>query len=245
MLTLLLTAHSQSLVSQVQTRSLLLILLLILGHLQIIHLREQTSLPTFQRVRADNTFYIYDVEQIKEYKQAEQDGIYYLTVIDSSNKPAVAPFNGSDDYSFSQPVLNLYPQLDRDNPTSESPVARSYALPDQIGKVAIDDPKNSITKTSLNRFNHSFQIGIGITDISTVSGGSTHTIFLDREHRYNSIAGVTITSAGSAYGNGTGTVENLYNARLGVGTGGQDATARITVNASGSIDRCQDYGWWF
>lgn len=194
-----------------------------------------TSLPTFQRVRADNTFYIYDVEQIKEYKQAEQDGIYYLTVIDSSNKPAVAPFNGSDDYSFSQPVLNLYPQLDRDNPTSESPVARSYALPDQIGKVAIDDPKNSITKTSLNRFNHSFQIGIGITDISTVSGGSTHTIFFDREHGFNSIAGVTITSAGSAYGNGTGAVENLYNARLGVGTGGHGATARITVSAAGSI----------
>ena len=32
-----------------------------------------------------------------------------------------------------------------------------------------------------------------------------------------------------------GDVENLYNARLGVGTGGHGATARITVNAAGSI----------
>ena len=194
-----------------------------------------TALPTFQRVRADSSFYVYDVEQIKEYKQGEQDGIYYLTVIDSSNKPSVAPFNGSDDFTFSQPVLNLYPQLDRDNPISEAPVAQSYALPDQLGKVVIDDPKSSITKTSLDRFNHSFQIGVGITDITTVSGGSTHTIFFDREHRFNSIAGVTISDTGSAYGNGTGAVENLYNARLGVGTGGHGATARITVSAAGSI----------
>ena len=194
-----------------------------------------TALPTFQRVRADSSFYVYDVEQIKEYKQGEQDGIYYLTVIDSSNKPSVAPFNGSDNFTFSQPVLNLYPQLDRDNPISEAPVAQSYALPDQLGKVVIDDPKSSITKTSLDRFNHSFQIGVGITDITTVSGGSTHTIFFDREHRFNSIAGVTISDTGSAYGNGTGAVENLYNARLGVGTGGHGATARITVSAAGSI----------
>ena len=110
-----------------------------------------TSLPTFQRVRGlDSSFYIYDVEQIKEYKQGEQDGIYYLTVIDSSNKPSVAPFNGSDNFTFSQPVLNLYPQLDRDNPISElSPVAQSYALPDQLGKVVIDDPKIVLQKLLL------------------------------------------------------------------------------------------------
>ena len=46
---------------------------------------------------------------------------------------------------------------------------------------------------------------------------------------------MTITSAGSAYGNGTGSVENLYNARLGVGVTGQGATARITVNTSGEL----------
>ena len=199
-----------------------------------------TSLPTFQSVRADKTFYIYDVEQIKEYKAGEQDGIYYLTVLDSSNKPSVAPFNGSNDFSFSQPILNLYPQLDRDNPVSEAPTAKSYALPDQLGKVVIDDSKSSVTRKTLERVNKSFPIGIGITDIkttydSTTGAGSTHTIFLDREHRYNSIAGVTITSAGTAYGNGTGSAENLYNARLGVGTGGQGATARITVNASGEM----------
>ena len=80
-------------------------------------------------MRGDSSFYVYDVEQIKEYKQGEQDGIYYLTVIDSSNKPSVAPFNGSDNFTFSQPVLNLYPQLDRDNPISESPVSSVLYFP--------------------------------------------------------------------------------------------------------------------
>ena len=59
-----------------------------------------TALPTFKKLRAHQTFYIYDVEQIKEYKTGEQDGIYYLTVIDSANTPAVAPFNDSSRFSF-------------------------------------------------------------------------------------------------------------------------------------------------
>ena len=109
----------------------------------------RTTTPTFQRVKNDSSFYVYDVEQIKEYKQGEQDGIYYLTVIDSSNKPSVAPFNGSDNFTFSQPVLNLYPQLDRDNPISEAYLAQSYALPDQLGKVVIDDPKKLVLQKLL------------------------------------------------------------------------------------------------
>ena len=194
-----------------------------------------TALPTFQKVRANKTFFVYDVEQIKEYKAGEQDGIYYLTVIDAANTPSVAPFNDSEQFSFSQPVVNLYPQLDRDNPISDAQSSEAYATPDILGNVVIDDPKNSITKKSLDKINHSFHIGCGITDIVTVSGGSTHTLFLDREHRYNSVAIATVTSAGSGYGNGTGSEENLYNAILGVGTEGTGATARITVNVSGEI----------
>ena len=145
-----------------------------------------TALPTFQKVSINKTFYVYDVEQIKEYKAGEQDGIYYLTIIDSSSTPSVSPFNDSDQFSFSQPVVNLYPQLDRDNPVSDANPSSSYALPDILGQVVIDDPKSSITKSANQRLNHSFHIGCGITDIvtmydSTSGAGSTHTIFLDRD----------------------------------------------------------------
>ena len=103
-----------------------------------------------------------------------------------------------------------------------------HILPDILGQVVIDDPKSSITKSTNQRLNHSFHIGCGITDIVTMydstSAGSTHTIFLDRDHRYNSVAIASVTSAGSGYGNGTGAEENLYNAILGFNTNGQNAT---------------------
>ena len=194
-----------------------------------------TALPTFKKLRANKTFYVYDVEQIKEYKNGEQDGIYYLTVIDSANTPVVSPFDDSERFGFSQPVINLYPQLDRDNPVSDPNAAQSYAHSDIVGKVSIDDSKNSITRKSLERLNHSFHVGCGITDIVSNSAGTEHTIFLDRDHEYNSVAICSVTTAGSGYGNGTGATENLYNAILEGPSDGRGATARVTVNVAGEL----------
>ena len=194
------------------------------------------ALPTYKKVRAKKTFYVYDVEQIKEYKTGEQDGIYYLTVIDSGNTPAVAPFNDSDKFAFSAPVINLYPQLDRDNPTSNPDSSQTYASANILGEVSVDDPQNSITRQSLEKLNHAFHVGCGITDIVSNPTGTAHTIFIDRDHGYQSIAKCTVTSAGSGYGNGTGAVENLFNATLSdTPTGGKGASARITVNVSGEM----------
>ena len=39
-------------------------------------------------------------------------------------KPTVSPFT---DYKFSQPVKDLYPQVDRDNPVSDPDAAISHA----------------------------------------------------------------------------------------------------------------------
>ena len=63
-------------------------------------------------------------------------------------------------------------------------------------------------------------ISDGVTDIVSNSAGTAHTIFLDRDHNYNSVAIATVTpgSAGSGYGNGTGAEEFLYNAILGPNT---------------------------
>ena len=44
-----------------------------------------TSLPTFQRVNTKNNFFIYDIEEIREYVSGEQDGVYYFTVVDASS----------------------------------------------------------------------------------------------------------------------------------------------------------------
>ncbi len=196
--------------------------------------QRTTSLPTYQRVRTSNTYYIYDVESIKEYKTGEQDGIYYLTAINSSNKPAIAPFNDGS-FAFSQPLVNLYPQYDKDNPNSNPNSTLSYAKPDPLGKVVVDEVKKSITKESIDKTYADFGIGVGLTDIVSTSAGTSHTVFTNIDHGLNPITKVSIASSGGGYGNGTGSVENLYNANLTGSATGINASARVTVNAAGQL----------
>ena len=197
-----------------------------------------TSLPTFKRKEFNKNYFVYNVDQIRDYVAGEQDGIYYLTVLDASNAPAVAPFNSSD-YNYSQPVQNLYPQYDRDNANANPVASASYALPDKLGQVTISEPKNSVTKEAAQKSTLDAGIGLGIVNILSNTAGTAHTITFDRDHGLNAIGAVTISSAGAGYGNGTGGSENLYNAGLvktgAGGTGGDYANARITVNSSGEI----------
>ena len=194
-----------------------------------------TSLPRFVRKQYNETLIVYRAQQIEPYIPGEQDGVYHLLVVNASNSPSVAPFTG---LRFSQPIQNLYPQLNRDNPVSDPKAAASFALSSPIGQVVVDDPQSSITRESLSKGLVDFGVGIGLTDIVSSSTGIAHTFHTTIDHGFNPITSVGITSTGLAYGGGSGGVENLYNARL-VGfagsTTGANATARITVNASGSI----------
>jgi len=194
-----------------------------------------TSIPRFVRKQYNETLIVYRAQQIEPYIPGEQDGVYHLLVVNASNSPSIAPFTGS---RFSQPIQNLYPQLNRDNPVSDPKAAASFALSSPIGQVVVDDPQSSITRESLSKGLVDFGVGIGLTDIVSSSTGIAHTFHTTIDHGFNPITSVGITSTGIAYGGGSGGVENLYNARLvGIGTSitGANATARITVNASGSI----------
>ena len=191
-----------------------------------------TSLPYFKRKRYDNTYYVFKSEEAQEYINGEQDGVYYLTLLNASNKPTVSPFTGE---KFSQPVKELYPQVVRDNPVSDPPAAKSFAIASQIGEVAIDDVKSSLTKETLNKYNDDITIGVGITDISSPTG-TAHTITTLIDHNFNSATVLSIVSGGAGYGSGS--AGDLYNASLvGIGTSvtGRNATAKLTVDASGTI----------
>ena len=195
---------------------------------------RSADIPHFTRKRTNDTYFVYRTEEVRKYVTGQQDGVYYLTVLNASNSPTVAPFTNE---KFSQPVENLYPQQNRDNPNSDPDPSISLALPETIGRVVIDEPQRSVTKETLNKQILDTSVGFGITDVISTSGIS-HTIYTTIDHRLNSITAVTITDPGSGYGNGTLNTENLYNARL-VGfagsTTGDYATARITTNASGEI----------
>jgi len=190
--------------------------------------QRDSTLPYVVRKKYNKIYQIYRTQEIKKFIKNKQDGIYYLTVINNSNYPTVSPFTSQ---GFSQPITNLYPQINLDDLNSDPNASISYALPDTIGQVVVDDLQNSITKETLE----SFSVGFGITNIRSISG-TAHTIYTTIDHGFSGITSVSIVSAGSSYGSGTS--GSLYNAKL-VGfagsTTGSNATAKITINALGQI----------
>ena len=193
------------------------------------------TLPTFKRIKANTNLYIYNVEKVRDYISGEQDGIYNLTVVSSNNTPRVAPFNDEEQFAFSQQIRNLFPQLDRDNPESDPKATQSYALPDTLGSTVVDEPKNSLSKEAFQSNLYDFGVGVGITDIVSNSAGTAHTIHTTHDHGLSKVTKLSISAAGAGYGNGTGGTEYLYNAVLTNSATGENATAVITINASGGI----------
>jgi hypothetical protein len=185
-----------------------------------------SSLPYFRRKKYTKTYQVYRTQEIQSYISGVQDGVYYLTLLNHSNRPTVTPFR---DEAFAQPVQNLYPQTNNDNPDSDPSASVSHALPGIIGEVVLDDPQKSITKETLE----SFVVGTGITNIIS-SSGTAHTIYTSVDHGFSGITTVSVISGGANYGSINSFDGELYNARL-VGfagsTTGSNATAKITVTA--------------
>ena len=191
-----------------------------------------TQLPYFKKKKYQNSFYVYRLSESQKYISGEQDGVYYLTVLNASNSPTVAPFTNE---KYSQPVKELYPQTSRDNPVSDPEATTCFARSSLIGEVVVNDVKNSITRETINKFAHDTDVGVGINNIQSV-GVSTHTIYTSIDHGLNRITGVQINNGGSGYGSGS--AGDVYNARLvsiGASVTGAHATAKITVDGSGTI----------
>ena len=199
-------------------------------------LTRDTALPYFKRKSYNKTFYVQDSNEIQQYVSGKQDGIYYLTVLNSSNAPAISPFTGD---KFTQPVKYLYPQVNRDNPVNDPESATSFAISDPIGDVTVDDVRKSITRETLDTFVRETNIGIGVTQITThvginTSGGAkipvgtynypvskSHTVYTDVDHGLNPVTELTAVNTGIAgsqrglnYGTGSGTEAVFYNAKL-------------------------------
>ena len=187
-------------------------------------LTRDTNLPYFKRKNYNNTFYVQNSEEVQEYVSGKQDGIYYLTVLNSSNAPAVAPFTGD---KFTQPVKYLYPQINRDNPVNDPEATTSFAVSDPIGDVTVDDVRKSVTRETADSFIRDTNIGIGITQIITGVGvtqthmapassttgiasqpvkipvgsvdfpnSKTHTIYTNVDHGLNPVTQLTAVNTG-------------------------------------------------
>ncbi len=194
--------------------------------------QRTTSLPYFKKKKSNNTYYIHKVDERCKYISGEQDGVYYLTVANASNSPSVSPFTGD---SYSQPLRELYPQTQRDNPTADPTASVSFAESGLIGSVVVDNTQNSVTKETVDKYTLDGALGKEVSDISS-SSSTAHTIHTKTDHGLNRVVELSIVSGGDGYGV-SGSTNNLYNAILvGVTSSvGKNATAKITSDTSGVI----------
>jgi hypothetical protein len=189
--------------------------------------QERDQLPLVSREQYSGNYFIYRVNTIKNHIPGTQgqDGIYNLTVLASNVRPITSVGYGISLKSFNQDVRNLYPQIDRDNFNADPTEAVSFADIKTLGKVVTGDKKKSITKETINSFVRNARIGFGITGISTSGiAGTTITVFTDVEHTLNSLKRVSLSVAGSGYGNTT-----IYASSL---TGGSGANGSVRANLS-------------
>ena len=84
--------------------------------------QEQLLYHTSEK-NLNDTYYVYRISESQKYITGDQDGVYYLTLLNASNKPTVAPFT---EEKYSQPVKQLFPQTDRDNPTSDPEASQMF-----------------------------------------------------------------------------------------------------------------------
>ena len=101
-----------------------------------------TLLPRFERNNLQSNLYNYRSEVITPYISGIQDGVYHIYTL-SADKAVPTEFT---DIKYSQNVVDLYPQLDRDNINDNPPSAKSFAKRDPLGEVVTNDLKKSITK---------------------------------------------------------------------------------------------------
>ena len=184
------------------------------------------SSPRFERNDIKSNYYIYRNEVITPYIQDIQDGVYHLFVIKADNT-VTEEFT---DNSYSQRVVDLYPQRDRDNINDNPPTAKSFALRNPLGDVVTNELKNSITRESLNQFVQDFGQGLRISGVSTTN--TLATLTFDRRHNFRGIVTGSITG-GSGYPN-TPVGKPHYNVKILSGNqAGTWSGALATVEVSG------------
>ena len=189
------------------------------------------NLPYVYRQEFGNTLLIYNIDKLQDHEYNKTDGIYHLTCL-SSNATPTDPFFSA--YKFAQSPSNLYPTLDRDNFESDPTQAITNTRNDLLGKVVVNDRRNSITKETVSTFLRSTRIGLAVTDAQNNAGITS--IFTEVDHNFNSVKTLSLTSEGANYGY-AGIATVLYNAKLiGIGITGDGATANVSVSAAGTIN---------
>ena len=189
-----------------------------------------TSLPRYEVNDLQNKLFVYRNEVITDYIEDVQDGIYHLYALNAN----IGVGTEFTNYEYNQNVVDLYPQLDRDNVNDNPQSAKSFALRAPLGEVQTNDLKKSITKESTDSFNKKFRKHLEIStesELSVVAGIATLTF--TRNHGF---AGIMThegdITGGSGHVNGTHYNVKLFNE---VGLSSWNGATAIVGVAGGAV----------
>ena len=133
----------------------------------------------------EDTFYIFDIDELQERIAGQQDGIYYLTAVRGNISPfPQGPGVGTNfrNFKFSQPISQLYPLDYKNDPlwfknidsTLVDPPATVSAADNYVhGLVTVNDNKNSETKESTLDLIANLGISDNFTNTLTDGDGET------------------------------------------------------------------------
>ena len=208
---------------------------------------KTASLPRFERTDLKSNIYLYRNLILSEYIDSTQDGVYHAFPLNASNAlPTQTDGKGFSELEYSQNVVNLYPQVDRDNANENPRATKTFALATPLGKVATNYPDRSLTKETVDKFVE--KIGVGLTISSIAYGTNTSVITFGRNHN---LSGITtgIVKGGSGYSAGITTHNVKVHSSSGTqnDSNWQDTLATVTTNGSGEVSHFeithQGAGW--
>jgi hypothetical protein len=182
--------------------------------------------PRFERNNLQSNIYSYRNEVITPYIEGIQDGVYHIYAL-IADKAVPTEFTN---IKYSQNVVDLYPQLDRDNIHDNPPSAKSFAKRSPLGEVVTNDLKKSITRESINTVLTSFGVGLDISGVSP----SGDTITFARRHGLAGIVTYTgaLNNGSSSSGYNSGTYQNVKLLNVDASGTWKGATARVVVSGS-------------
>ena len=193
------------------------------------------TLPRFEKTDCSRNFYVYRNEVISEYIEGKQDGIYHIFALNADSQ-ITSEFT---DVKYSQNVVDMYPQSDRDNVNDNPLPIKSFALRTPLGEVASNDLKKSLTKESIDKLSKTL---LNYPSVSAFNP-STGLVTFDKQHHFGGVYSGTITNGSGGFTPGVYrnvkclNSDNSWNgvtANITVTTGAGNPVGVATINNPGS-----------
>ena len=127
---------------------------------------DSVKYPRYERTDLQSNVYIFRNNIISEFINDTSDGVYQVFALNASN-------NISEEFQnlkYSQNVVDVYPQLDRDNINENPPASKTFASRSPLGQVTTNDPLKSITRETTDKLITNLGIGLSIKSYNSTTG---------------------------------------------------------------------------